>query len=157
MKNFIFYPLIGLMLIGTPAKVLAHAVETNYQLSSQLELQTVYSSGEPLQQAEVIVYAPNDPSKPWLVGKTDEQGKFSFLPDSSIPGDWSVEIHQEGHEDYLTVPVTNQGVDVNNISEGNGKDIHYAVFPPSILALMTLFASLAGIGGAVWAARQPKP
>jgi nickel transport protein len=131
-------------------------METNYLLDAKLEFKSTYSSGEPVQGAKVLVYAPNNPSEPWLEGVTDQEGRFSFLPDLSIQGDWEVEIQQEGHEDYLTVPVGNQGVEVDLISEGQPRDIHYASLPWNPLAALGVTAGTAGLGVALWLSRRSR-
>ena len=145
MNKVLFASLILLAGLGIPSKVLAHAVETNYLLSSDLEIKSNYSTGEPLEKAEVVIYAPNNPSEPWMVGNMDEQGRFSFMPDLSIPGDWEVQINQEGHEDFLTIPVKDKKIEVDEISKVDNRDIHYASIP---LESVGAIAAVAGIGAA---------
>ncbi len=135
MKKILWLPLLALGILGLPARVLAHAVETNYFLSSDesLELQSVYSNGEPMAGAEVNIYAPGA-SEPWKTIQTDEEGKFSFQPDHARQGEWEVEIMQDGgHGDALTVPVSNQGVDVDSISQIDVSDADYASLPQALL------------------------
>jgi nickel transport protein len=162
-----FSLLIFLAILGSPVKTLGHAVETNYLLFSDvaaeskndldtqvnqtrqgLELESVYSTGEPLEQAQVEIYAPNNTSEPWLVGTTDNEGKFSFIPDPSIPGDWEIAILQDGHEDYLTVPVKADGIQFDLISQGHKKDVHYAFSELNSWKILGLVAiSATGIWG----------
>jgi nickel transport protein len=68
-------------------------------------LQASYDDGKPMIDAQVVVYAPSEPSKPWLKGKTDAQGKFVFTPDSSLVGNWEVKVRRAGHGDIITIPV----------------------------------------------------
>ncbi|MEA5466717.1 carboxypeptidase-like regulatory domain-containing protein [Leptothoe sp. PORK10 BA2] len=111
----------------------AHLVETNYVLDqlanseSQpvLKMQTTFSNGSPLKGAKVNVYAPNNPVTPWTQGVTDDQGRFSFSPNQSLPGDWEVTIEQQGHGDILTIPVDEAGVMPDLISDVSDQDIHY--------------------------------
>ncbi|WP_080811828.1 carboxypeptidase-like regulatory domain-containing protein [Halomicronema hongdechloris] len=134
---------ILLAVVGLPAKALAHAVETHYVLDDVLEFQSTYSTGEPMAEATVEIYAPNNSEEPWLVTTTDELGRFSFLPDASLPGDWDVVIRQEGHGDILTVPVeADGGIDVDAIVNRLSQDIHYAA-TPALLASSTAV----GLGG----------
>ncbi len=137
-------PLALLTALAIPTQALAHSVETNYlvDINKQLELETVFSTGEPLQGATVRVYAPGNSQTPWLEGKTDENGKFTFKPDSKIPGDWEVSIKDQGHADILTVPVDDKGVEVDEISEAMGVHMHYATGP------LAAFGTL--IVGGVW-------
>ena len=148
LKKTGFSLLMILAIASIPSKAFAHAIQTNYLLFSELasqsrdnldtrleatqqglEIQSTFSTEEPVQEAEVSVYAPNNPDEPWMVGYTDEEGKFSFIPDTSIEGDWEIAIIQEGHEDYLTIPVGEQGIEFDLISQGNKSDIHYSAIP----------------------------
>jgi nickel transport protein len=147
MKGKQLLPLMLLGLLSIPTKAFAHAVQTNYILgNNQLETQTVYSNGQPLKRAKVTVYAPNDPTRPWLQGVTDEQGRFTFSPDQRIPGNWEITIRQEGHDDMLTVPVTNTGIQENLISQGPSSDVHYSATPNSATPGSTTPLALIGSG-----------
>ncbi len=142
-KTLLLFP-VFLAILGMPAKTLAHAMQTNYAFLEELEFQSVYSNGEPAKNAKVLVYAPNNLDEPWMVGETDEEGRFSFLPDNSIPGEWEVEFEQEGHGDILTVPVNDKGIDFDNISQVETTDIHYGSLNPLQSLLIT-----SGVG-AIW-------
>ncbi len=138
-------------IVAIPTKAWAHAVETNYALDAalqnQLQVQSTFSTGEPFAGATVRVYAPGQPDQPWFEGTMDEQGQFSFAPDATITGDWEVEIGEDGHADYLRVPVTEMGVDVNQISQVGSKDIHYAALPWQITVGGSFaIAAVAGLG-----------
>lgn len=117
-------PFILLGLLAIPAKALAHAVQTNYLLSNQLELQSTFGNGEPLKGAKVSIFAPNNPTQPWMQGITDAQGRFAFAPDETLEGNWEITIQQQGHGDLLTVPVRGEGVVFDLISRSPGSDIH---------------------------------
>ncbi|MEE9618360.1 MAG: carboxypeptidase regulatory-like domain-containing protein, partial [Anaerolineae bacterium] len=54
---------------------------------------------------QVTVYAPDDPSTPWLTGVCDEDGRFIFTPDPSKPGTWDVQVRQSGHGDMVHIPI----------------------------------------------------
>lgn len=126
-----------------PAPSFAHSVQTDYQLvSDALEIQSTFSTGEAVEGATVVIYAPNDPTKPWLQGKTDQNGSFQFQPDRTLVGEWSVKIGEGDHGDILSVPVTNQGVDVNAISQ-NPYDAPHG-FARQTLAVGVLLGSSLG-------------
>ncbi len=97
----------------------AHSVQTDYLLSpdSSLSLDVTYSTGDPVPSTPVKIYAPNNPNEPWKESTTDENGKFNFLPDSAIEGEWTVKIGEYDHGDILSVPVNKNGIDVNSISQ----------------------------------------
>lgn len=88
-----------------PAPALAHGV--NIQYSSDIEITIVarYDSGEPMSGAQVAVYAPDDPTTPWLTGVCDDEGRFSFTPDASKPGTWDVQVRLAGHGGMVHIPV----------------------------------------------------
>ena len=49
------------------------------------------SDGKPIADAEVRVFAPGQPSRPALTGRTDSAGKFEFP--ANTDGLWSAEAH----------------------------------------------------------------
>ncbi|MEA5535680.1 hypothetical protein [Crocosphaera sp. XPORK-15E] len=146
MKKFILSLPFLFGVMGISSETLAHTMQTNYLFSDKLEFQTVYSTDEVAKNADVIIFAPNDTEKPWLESTTDEQGRFAFLPDTSIPGDWEVQIIDEGHGEILIVPVTEKGVEVDKISHDSQQDLHYSSFP---LAPIQSLLITAGVG-ALW-------
>ncbi len=140
-----------------PTSALAHQVQTNYILNSQqrdgnsdsLQLRTTFSNGQPLKGAKVTVYSPDQPYRAHAVGKTDSQGRFTFAPDQPINGDWEVNIQREGHQDILTVPVTQEGIDLGLITQtgleqqGNS-DVHYASSPWAVVGGVAIAAACLG-------------
>lgn len=126
-------PFVVFGMLAIAGKASAHMVETNYVLdqfsnadSQQvLKMQSTFSNGTPLKGAKVSVYSPNNPVTPWAQGVTDSDGRFSFSPDQTLPGDWEVTISQQGHGDILTVPVDKNGVTPELISDRGDTDIHY--------------------------------
>ena len=139
-KVLVLAAVLGLAI--APTRALAHQVQTNYILNSQqnggtsdsLQLRTTFINGQPLKGAKVTVYAPNQPYRVHAVGKTDSQGRFTFVPDQPISGDWEVDIRREGHQDILTVPVTEEGIDLDlmaqtGLEQQANSDVHYASSP----------------------------
>lgn len=137
--------LVGLL--GFPGRALAHSVWTDFQIQAeQLQLTSLFSTDEPFQGAPVRVYAPNNPDRPWMEGKTDDQGNFLFKPDPNLVGDWQVRIGDRGdHADILTVPVTQSGVQVDLISQAEQHRMHWWVRQVGVL----LGAFGSGLGSAV--------
>lgn len=132
MKKIILSSLIGLSAtFGIATDAWGHAVQTDYFVDLfaaelSLELTATYSSGEPMQEAQVLVYAPNEQATPWLTSETDASGNFTFEPDESLPGEWRIEFKKEGHQDMLLVPVDDRGIDYINITQTENRDVHYA-------------------------------
>ena len=88
-----------------PTTVYAHGVDIYYTSSTVVEIHAAYDSGEPMAGAQVVVYAPDEPATPWLTGVCDEEGRFSFSPDTSTPGTWDVQVRLAGHGDIVHIPV----------------------------------------------------
>ncbi len=122
MKRLLALPMAIAALVGMAPQAMAHMVETFFDFNPEgLEFQSKFSSGEPVENADVLIYAPNNPDEPWARMTTDEEGRFSFAPDASIPGEWEVKIEQGiGHEDLWMVPVSEQGlIEYENISQAD--------------------------------------
>jgi len=99
----LFLLILGLCL---PIKALAHGAKIEYTVNVAIELVAAYDNGEPMAGAQFVVYAPDDPSTPWLTGFCDDEGRFSFVPDTSKPGTWDVQVRQAGHGDIVHIPIS---------------------------------------------------
>jgi nickel transport protein len=146
-------PLLGCLFgitaaLSTASVAWGHASQTDYFVdlfSADLVLTASYSSGEPMAEADVVIYAPDDAETPWAETNTDDVGQFVFEPDEALEGDWRIEITQAGHQDILIIPVNATGIDYVNISQGPKQDLHYAEIPPVGLGIMVAL----GLGGLV--------
>lgn len=96
--------LLALWLSWMP-RALAHGSTIQFRKTEAIEIQARYDSGAPMREAQVTVYAPGDPSTPWLQGVTDQEGRFTFTPDFEQPGHWDVKVRQAGHGDIVSIPV----------------------------------------------------
>lgn len=136
-----------------PKAAFAHLVETNYQARfDNFEIQTTFSSGEAFPDAPVTVYSPENPDEPLFVGHTDKDGKFSFKPDIAKEGNWMVEIGEadDSHWDRLIVPVNEQGIEVDAVSElPSQPEHHHDYFAYSFLLAIIIL-------GIIYGTRQPK-
>ena len=155
MKRLVVALAICLALFGFPSQVLAHQVETFYSMKDQLEFQSTFSTGEPFVGATVEIYAPNNPDEPWMTTTTDEEGRFAFMPDESIPGDWeiSIEDQDQGHADYWTVPVGSQGIILDGIVLESTQDNHYTTASAMGPVITTAGAGL----GWLWLRKRRRP
>jgi nickel transport protein len=94
-----------LMLLVLPAQALAHGVNIEYSSDVEIVIVAKYDTGTPMAGAQVAVYAPDDPTTPWLTGVCDDEGVFSFTPDTSKPGIWDVQVRLAGHGGIIHIPV----------------------------------------------------
>ncbi|MGB3202027.1 MAG: carboxypeptidase-like regulatory domain-containing protein [Nodosilinea sp.] len=97
--------LLALGLASGASPGLAHGVTVEHRQVSSVELEARFETGEPMVNAQVLVYAPSNPSEVWQQGTTDDQGRFSFAPDPDQPGSWEVMVRQAGHGVLTTIPV----------------------------------------------------
>ncbi|MBM3699677.1 MAG: carboxypeptidase regulatory-like domain-containing protein [Actinobacteria bacterium] len=97
---------IVIVLIIPAGDLAAHGVILEYTQNSSVEITARYDYGEPMSGAQVAVFAPGSPSEPWLTGTCDDSGKFSFVPDTQIPGLWEVQVRQAGHGDIIRIQIS---------------------------------------------------
>ena len=83
----------------------AHGSKITYAQTSAIAIEASFEDGTPMANAQAVVYSPQDPTTPWLTGITNENGQFTFVPDSSLSGNWDVKIRQSGHGDIVSIPV----------------------------------------------------
>ncbi|AFY85143.1 hypothetical protein [Oscillatoria acuminata] len=91
--------------LGNPLPAIAHGVEVTHQTLEAVEVQALYDTGDPMSNAQVTVYAPNDPETPWKQGTADQNGRFLFAPDPSLAGNWAVRVRQAGHGGIINVAI----------------------------------------------------
>jgi len=94
-----------LFILGLPVEAYAHGARIEYKIDMSIEIVATYDNGDPMAGAQVVVYAPDDPSTPWLTGVCDDEGRFTFVPDPSKPGIWDVQVRQAGHGDMVHIPI----------------------------------------------------
>lgn len=86
--------------------VLAHGASISYSIDMAVIVVAAFDTGEPMDGAQVTVYAPDDPLNPWLTGTCNDKGEFLFVPDRRRPGNWEVKVRKSGHGAIITVPIT---------------------------------------------------
>jgi len=98
-------PLVLVLILGISTTAYAHGARIDYTVNMTIDTVAKYDTGEPMGGAQVVVYAPDDPSNPWLTGVCDDEGRFSFTPDISKPGTWTIQARQSGHGDIVHIPI----------------------------------------------------
>lgn len=88
----------ALLAVGliAPLPALPHAALIEAEAAQAIRLHAFYDTGEPMAEAQVIVFAPDTPSEPWARGTTDAEGRFVFVPGPEA-GRWTVQVRQAGH------------------------------------------------------------
>jgi nickel transport protein len=120
MNIFSIFPVfIVLFLFSGADQAQAHGVAAAYSRISGIEITAAYDNGQPFAGADLIVYAPDNPAEAWTNGNLDERGKFSFVPDHSIPGTWSVQIRKTGHGTMIHIPVSDMEVITHDAPSGS--------------------------------------
>lgn len=117
MKWKFIIPIVFLLILGLilPMTAYAHGAKIEYTVSMTIEIVAMYDNGEPMAGAQVVIYAPADPSVAWLTEVCDDEGRFTFTPDVSKPGIWDVQVRQAGHGDMVHIPVGEDMVTTSGI------------------------------------------
>jgi nickel transport protein len=97
--------LLSVLFLSTAGAAFAHGARIEYTVGMTVEIQATYDTGEPMAGGQVTVYAPDDPSTPWLTGVCDQEGRFAFTPDPDQPGTWDVQVRQAGHGDIVHIEI----------------------------------------------------
>ncbi len=101
--------------------VLAHGANIKHQQTPAIVIKAAFDDGTPMANAQAIVYSPDDPANPWLKGTTDSEGKFTFVPESQVSGNWDVKVRQAGHGDIASISLEqeNSTSDTNSNTKEN--------------------------------------
>ena len=67
-------PLILLLIFGLPTTSYAHGARIEYTINVAIDIVASYDNGEPMAGAQIVVYAPDNPSSAWLTGVCDDEG-----------------------------------------------------------------------------------
>ena len=106
--NKLRYSILSLLLlpiINLPLKAVAHSSKIQYRQTTAIQIQAIYGDGQPMTNAQVTIYAPNEPAIPWLQSTTNEQGEFIFVPDREQLGNWLLKVRQAGHGATINIPL----------------------------------------------------
>lgn len=103
--RFRWVPLISLTcFVLIPNRAIAHGAAIQYRATQAIAIRAAFDSGELMAEAQVTVFSPESPAEPWLQGQTNANGQFSFVPDSSLSGNWGVQVRQAGHGTVVSIP-----------------------------------------------------
>ena len=125
---------ISLTILSYTQVAVAHGIQIEVKPAA-IEIQATYDDGQPLANAQVQIYGPDEPETPQIKGQTDLNGQFSFVPDPRLPGDWEVTVRQAGHGGTTIVTV------------GDGTAVAVTPEPPTALSPVPQWLSM---GAIVW-------
>ena len=118
---------LSLGLILTPiihsSPTLAHNTILEYQATEAIAINAKFDNGQPMKNAQVVIYAPDNPTVPWSKGSTDEAGKFTFIPDYQKTGNWTVKIRLAGHGSVINIPIENTAIPIESSSSINSENL----------------------------------
>lgn len=95
--------------------VLAHGANIKHQQTPAIVIKAAFDDGTPMANAQAIVYCPKDPANPWLKGTTDNEGRFTFVPESDVSENWDVKVRKAGHGDIVSISLAEE----NSVSDSN--------------------------------------
>ena len=131
------------LLLALALPAYAHGAKIEYTIGMTVEIVATYDSGEPMVDAQVTIYAPDNPSTPWLTGVCDDEGYFSFTPDTTKTGTWDIQVRQAGHGDIVHIPIGTESAS----DSGGGTT-------PLQIALMSVCVVWGCIGTALFFSRR---
>lgn len=157
-RGFLVAPLVALRLCGLlllsgllffPQSALAHGTEIEAGTATGVQLFAQFDDGSPMANAQVLVYAPDDPETPWLRGEADENGYFAFVPDGSLAGSWDINVRTSGHGDWVYLTLDEGGA-TEIVSSGGG-------FTVPQIVLMSAAVIWGFVGTALYFRRERQP
>ncbi|QUS62045.1 carboxypeptidase-like regulatory domain-containing protein [Synechocystis sp. PCC 7338] len=154
-SSLVLFFLAGGILSHT-APIFAHGVKVEHRSVEAIAVAAQYDSGEPMAEAQVLVYAPDNASQPWLTGVTDKQGKFTFTPAGDRPGNWEVAVRQGGHGAMVTIPLQAGGANGGTMDAGSDQSDSDKMAPEITIASVPNAGALSPIqrgitiGAVIW-------
>ena len=104
----VFLAVLGAVCVSLPGTLLeAHGVGYKESDLKPIALDFFYSTGETMSFLETTVYSPKDSEFEYQSARTDEDGRFSFVPNTE--GEWRVVVKDnEGHIAEAKINVTDE-------------------------------------------------
>ena len=107
MKNI----LLTAVLFLVTAPVFGHGARVIWEIQGDsVHIAASFDDGQPLDRAQVTVFSGAAPSVPYIVGVTDENGEYSFLPDREESLDWDVQVRSAGHGDIVHLSLAEESI-----------------------------------------------
>ena len=105
-------------------ELFAHGTGFRISELKSVSLEFFYSTGEKMSYREAKVFSPRDSKFALQSGRTDENGRFAFTPDSI--GEWRVIVRdEEGHQCEAAINITDeQLVELKGNTSPEGMNIY---------------------------------
>ncbi len=87
--------------VATAHGALVEYKAINTPSGTAVQVVAKYDTDEPMREAQVSIYHPDQPQTPWLTGQTDANGYFEFTPDQG--GNWDIKVRHAGHGALVTM------------------------------------------------------
>ena len=102
-SKLLLFSLIWTMIL--PSAAAAHG--TDYRVLDKapvIAAEFFYADKEPMRYAEVLVFSPDNQDVEYQNGRTDQNGRFAFCPETS--GKWRIKVNDGmGHAVRAEIPV----------------------------------------------------
>ncbi len=109
MKQIVRLFFVTCLVMMSTMQILAHGVRIDHTIdatSGAITVMAAFDTGEVLNEAAVVIFAPNDLINPWSTGVMDENGSYIFTPDYSIEGFWDIQVRKAGHGGLINIEIT---------------------------------------------------
>ena len=150
--RFNVFKLIGLLALGftlfAPSLVQAHGTDIDVIIDgNRVEIGAKFDTGEPMSEAQILVYPPTDPQNAWHTGVADANGVYAFEIDSSQAGEWAISMRSAGHGQIIYLDVAANGVITSRMGEEEHANRSFLMAAAVIIAL----------GGIAYWFSRPRP
>ncbi|MFW6129223.1 MAG: hypothetical protein ACOC6P_03130 [Candidatus Aminicenantaceae bacterium] len=100
------YAVLSICILVFVSLVFSHSLQIEViKKSPFVEVNSRYGGKIPVINAEVKIYSPDDSSQEFQIGRTDQRGKFAFIPDK--PGKWNFTVDDEmGHRKDTVIDIS---------------------------------------------------
>ncbi|MGB3573320.1 MAG: carboxypeptidase regulatory-like domain-containing protein [Phormidesmis sp.] len=160
---------LGLLLGYQTPKAIAHGAVIE-ATQTAVAIKATFDNGDPMANAQVLIYSPSDPKTPWAKGQTDEKGYFVFDPteqnadqsagqgtdQSAEPtaGQWEATVRQAGHGGTTTFAVGDAADSPSSISASSALQRNPSAAP--MQRWISMAAVIWGfVGTALFFSRKP--
>lgn len=119
-------------------EIFAHGTGYRHSQFEAVALEFMYSTGEAMSCREARVFSPNDEKFSYQSGRTDEKGRFAFVPDT--PGKWRVIVRdEEGHQCTAEIVISDKGEGVSESEIQSAVINSTEIFIRSLLGVSLIF------------------